>query len=55
MKCPECGAEIDENDLRVEISWHDEMLFDMILKCPECQTRYNAFVSINDFTRLEKE
>ena len=42
-----------EEHLTVVISAHDPMVFDMIITCPNCDTRWNNFVSITEFVDID--
>lgn len=56
MKCKECGDELfADTDLNVTVAAHDDTLFEMILGCDECGARFNNFVSIDDFVKMEDD
>lgn len=55
MHCRRCETDLDESNITVGVAAHDEMLIDIIIKCPECGHRINEFIHEMRFADMDEE
>lgn len=54
MDCRKCNEELSEEDISVDMTdIGEEAVLDIIIKCPECGHKINAFVFESMFTDLD--
>lgn len=56
--CPSCGCDLDFHGTLTLAGWASSPTpqaptADLILECDECEAKFNAFVSLSDFLKME--
>lgn len=49
VQCRNCKEDFEiRGQLSVEVSYHDDVVLDLILTCPHCGSRYNTFIDVKE-------
>lgn len=49
MNCKKCEADLSNEQILSEQSAHDDEVLDVLVICPECGAKHNAFTNWDDF------
>lgn len=53
MTCRQCEAEMTKEDVSVDLAAHDDEFLDVVITCPRCGHKVNAFMDVDDFEDMD--